>query len=93
MLIYRPAYSDNFFRKAHIIALGYTVFGIAVATALSLTMRRKNQLPARYRAEQAQSDEKASTDRAWSHGDVADCSGLVVAKTLGDRATGYTFQI
>ena len=43
-------------------------------------MRRKNQRNARHRAE-VQTDEKASTDR------------LVVAKTLGDRAPGYTFQI
>lgn len=42
-------------------------------------MRRRNQRNTRYRAEHA--DEKSSTDR------------LIVAKTLGDRAPGYQFQI
>ncbi|KAK4046845.1 hypothetical protein OIO90_006421 [Microbotryomycetes sp. JL221] len=43
VLIYRPSFNANFFRKAHIIAIGYTVFGTLVAAWLWWSMARLNR--------------------------------------------------
>lgn len=78
VLIYRPSLSANFFRKAHLIAVGYTLLGILIAVTLSLLMRRKNQQNAKYVAERVDEEKE---DR------------LLVAKTQGDKSKDYCFQI
>lgn len=42
MLVYRPSLSGNFFRIPHLIAIGYILFGIVIASLLSFSMRRDN---------------------------------------------------
>lgn len=42
MLIYRPEWKANRFRKPHIIAIGYLVFGATVAAYLWYAMSKEN---------------------------------------------------
>lgn len=43
MLIYRPEFSANKYRKPHIIAIGYIVFAIAVTVYLWRSMLNANK--------------------------------------------------
>ncbi|KAI0051402.1 MFS general substrate transporter [Auriscalpium vulgare] len=43
VLLYRPAYAAHHFRKPHIIAVGYLLFAVAVASALWVWMDRENR--------------------------------------------------
>lgn len=43
VLIYRPAFAGDLYRKPHIIAIGYLVFAVAVASALWFWMDRENK--------------------------------------------------
>lgn len=43
VLIYRPQWVTHRYRKPHIIAIGYLVFGIAVAAYLTIAMDRENK--------------------------------------------------
>jgi ferric-dicitrate binding protein FerR (iron transport regulator) len=43
VLIYRPAFAKDHYRKPHIIAIGYLLFAIGVAGALWWYMQRENR--------------------------------------------------
>ncbi|KAI0056572.1 MFS general substrate transporter [Artomyces pyxidatus] len=43
LLLYRPAFADNHFRKPHIIAIGYLTFAILVTASLWYWMASENQ--------------------------------------------------
>ncbi|KAJ7212094.1 major facilitator superfamily domain-containing protein [Mycena pura] len=68
VLIYRPEFSGDGFRKPHIIAIGYLVFGATVATYLWVWMSRENkrreQLAASRDKEYIDEDEQRLGDRS-----------------------------
>ncbi|KAK4049922.1 hypothetical protein OIV83_003746 [Microbotryomycetes sp. JL201] len=66
VLVYRPSFSDHFFRKAHIIAVGFTLFGTLVAAGLWWSMARANKLRAKVRRELKQPDDRHVGDRSAS---------------------------
>ncbi|KAI0260221.1 major facilitator superfamily domain-containing protein [Gloeopeniophorella convolvens] len=67
VLIYRPAFSAHRFRKPHIIAIGYLVFAIAVASALWYRMASENRRRAAIIA--AGKDEEVDRDTKLLLGD------------------------
>ncbi|KAM0786264.1 hypothetical protein ACM66B_007063 [Microbotryomycetes sp. NB124-2] len=77
VLVYRPSFSANFFRKAHIIAVGFTLFGTLVAAWLWWSMSRANKLRAEARRELQHQGEGA----------------LASDKHLGDRSTSFVYQL
>lgn len=77
VLIYRPSLSAHFFRIPHIIAIGYVIFGILIASGLSIYMNRSNRL----RATTATSAAKTTGSESQE------------ACNLGDRNASYYYQI
>lgn len=108
VLIYRPSLNANFFRTPHLIAIGYTVFGILIATYLWWFMARANFQRARkldeikpqllkFKAEQ----QSGNHDVGAGAGAGEDGSEVVEAvdptieaeRKKGDRAVTYVYQL
>ncbi|GLB38315.1 putative MFS general substrate transporter [Lyophyllum shimeji] len=63
VLIYRPNLSANRFRTPHIIAIGYLVFAVIVATYLATWMRTENQRRDLLLSLDHESEEASQTER------------------------------
>ncbi|KAI3607421.1 mfs transporter [Moniliophthora roreri] len=57
VLIYRPEFSRNRYRKPHIIAIGYLLFAAAVSTYLWLRMSRENARRERILSDESLADQ------------------------------------
>lgn len=82
VLIYRPSLSSNFFRTPHIIAIGYTIFGMLMAAYLWIFMSRENTRRARVLGEQAGKGGEAQREVVGEGG-----------RREGDKFVGYVYQI
>lgn len=78
VLVYRPSLNAHFYRIPHIIAIGYTIFGMLVAAYLWAYMGRKNTQRAALRAAGGEQTEKMVEGEA---------------RLLGDRHPSYVYQI
>ena len=63
VLIYRPNFSGNRFRKPHIIAIGYLLFAILVTLYLSVWMSRENKRRDAVLAESKETEPLSSEER------------------------------
>lgn len=82
MLIYRPDFSGNLYRKPNIIAIGYLVFAATVAGYLWYSLSSLNRQ--RETAAQNQDQEKQLTS------DETDTE--FEKERLGDRHPAYRYQ-
>ncbi|KAJ7675802.1 major facilitator superfamily domain-containing protein [Mycena polygramma] len=80
VLIYRPEFSAHRFRKPHIIAIGYLLFGAAVAAYLWWWMARENRRRDLLAAERSEDDKLDAEDEVEQH-------------RLGDRSLSYRYVI
>ncbi|KZP33539.1 MFS general substrate transporter [Athelia psychrophila] len=80
-LVYRPELSKHRYRKPHIIAIGYLLFAIVVATYLWINMAYENKRRDRILSENG--NEEGSSVNATKEGDV----------NLGDRDVHYRYVI
>ena len=87
VLIYRPDFAANNYRKPHIIAIGYLCFAIAVASYLWIWMSRENrrrdaaQAKTSGKLEALESPEKSQED-LWRE-----------KERMGDRYPDYRYQV
>lgn len=82
VLIYRPAFAGHRYRKPHIIAIGYLLFSIVVATYLWTWMRRENN-----RRNRLGEEGKVGAKQAEANESIAS------ANRLGDRDPSYRYQL
>lgn len=82
VLIYRPAFAGHRYRKPHIIAIGYLVFAIVVATYLWTWMRRENN-----RRDQLGDEGKVQPKLAEAN------ESVLSTNRLGDRDPSYRYQL
>ncbi|KAI0090538.1 major facilitator superfamily domain-containing protein [Irpex rosettiformis] len=90
VLIYRPEWAKNHYRKPHIIAIGYLAFAIVVASTLWWWMAKENRRRDEILASSGGGGENGKLGRA--DGDEAE--GDAVEKIrLGDRHIKWRYQI
>lgn len=81
VLIYRPDFSGHRYRKPHIIAIGYLLFSIVVATYLWVWMARENKRRDRLQGVNGKEEQEevslGSEDR----------------QRLGDREVSYRYVV
>jgi len=84
VLLYRPAFAGDHYRKPHIIAIGYVVFALVVAGALWRWMAKENK---RRDALIEKGEEVAGEGKSGEDGESVD--GVL----LGDRSVKWRYQI
>ena len=82
VLIYRSAFAGHRYRKPHIIAIGYLLFSITVATYLWTWMRRENN-----RRDRLGAEGKVVAKRAEANESISS------EQLLGDRDPSYRYQL
>ncbi|KAL8292577.1 hypothetical protein RQP46_001189 [Phenoliferia psychrophenolica] len=80
VLVYRPSLNANFFRTPHLIAVGYTIFGILVAAFLWIRMGRENS-------------RRAVLQSGGEAGFVEREKEVIGGVRLGDRHPAYVYQL
>ncbi|EIN04644.1 MFS general substrate transporter [Punctularia strigosozonata HHB-11173 SS5] len=86
VLIYRPNLAQHFYRKPHLIAIGYTLFGVLAAGYLWFWMRQSNRRRD-LRLSQLGTDVEAK-DKV-----IQDSATFVNGVRQGDRHVAYRYQL
>lgn len=80
-LIYRPAFSGHRYRMPHIIAIGYLVFAIGMASYLWINMSRENERRNKLAGQDGKED------------GINEIGGAQDNVYLGDRDVRYRYQL